>query len=86
MGIICLKCGSTNTISREPGKMWCRDCGREWTPYKHRGKKMKIVGDGILTTRRKVIPGAKTRVIGDDIITRKRRIKKTKVKRNIFGF
>ena len=80
MGRKCTKCKSTNTSSPEPGEMWCKSCGHSWRPYKHRGKKMKMVGDGILTERKRIMPGAKTERIGDDIITKKKRVKKKKKK------
>ena len=87
MGIKCPKCGSTNTIATGVGKMFCRNCSRAWKPYKHRGKKMKTIGDGFITPKRKVMPGAKTKLVGDDFITPKKRVKKKrKKKENIFGF
>lgn len=72
----CPKCEETNTEAYAPRKMFCKSCGHEWTPYKHSGKKMKIVGDGIFTQRKKFMPGAKTKVIGDGLFFPKKRIKK----------
>jgi len=86
MGIKCPKCKKSNTKAISPGKMICDNCSHSWKPYAHRGKKMKVVGDGIITTKRRVMPGSKTRVIGDGIITRKVRVKKVKRKKSLFGF
>ena len=58
--------------------MFCKNCSHQWTPYKHRGAKMKVVGDGIIYPKRKIIPKAKTKVVGDGILTPKRRVKKNK--------
>lgn len=84
MGTKCPKCKSTNTEAEQPGVMYCNNCSHSWKPYKHRGKKMKTVGDGILTTRKKVMPGAKTERIGDGILFPKKRVKKTRRKRGFF--
>jgi len=87
MRIKCPKCKSSNTTSPESGNMHCRDCSYSWKPYKHRGKKMKTVGDGFITSKKKVMPGAKTEVIGDGIIFPKKRVKKSKKRQeNLFGF
>lgn len=82
--VSCPKCKSSNTVSYEPGKMHCRSCSHSWKPYKHRGKKMKMVGDGILTERKRVMPGAKTERVGDGFIFEKKRVKKKK-RTNFFG-
>ncbi|VVB74689.1 Uncharacterised protein [Candidatus Tiddalikarchaeum anstoanum] len=81
MGIKCPKCKSTNTEKESPGVMSCKDCSHSWKPYKHRGKKFRTSGDGILTPIRKVMPGAKTRTIGDGILYPKKRVKKARKKK-----
>ena len=87
MGIKCPDCGSTNTESSEPGKMWCKNCGKEWKPYKHRGKKMRYEGEGIVYPRRKIMPGSKTKIVGSKILGNERRVKKVKQKEfNVFDF
>ncbi len=86
MGIKCPKCSSIDTVSIEVGTMHCKDCAHSWRPYKHRGKKMKVVGDGILTTRKRVMPGSKTETIGDGFFFAKKRVKKTKKDKGIWGF
>lgn len=78
MGIKCPKCKSNDTKASSPGKMFCYNCSNSWKPYKHLNKKMKYVGDGVFTERKRVIPGAKTETIGDGIFTKKRRVKKVK--------
>jgi hypothetical protein len=86
MGIKCPKCNHSDTRSSEPGRMHCHYCGHSWKPYKHRGKRIKVIGDGILYPIRRVIPGAKTKVIGDGIIFPKKRVKKVRSRRtSIFG-
>ena len=81
MGIKCPKCKSTNTKADYPGKMVCYNCSHSWKPYKHRGKKTKIIGDGILTPRKRIVPGAKTTKVGDGILTPIKRVKKSSLKR-----
>ena len=75
MRIKCPKCKSTNTISDVPKKMHCKNCSHVWTPYKHRGKKFKTVGNGITSSVRKTMPGVKTMVVGGNGITHPIRIK-----------
>jgi len=84
MGIKCPKCNSVDTASVEVEKMHCKNCAYSWKPYKHRGKKMKMIGDGLLTTRRKIMPGSKTRVVGDGILFPKKRVKKVRRKKESF--
>lgn len=79
----CPRCGSLKTEASAPRKMFCKECGHEWIPYKHSGKKMKIVGDGILSPRKRIMPGAKTRTIGDGILLPKKRV--NKVRKNPFN-
>lgn len=79
MGIKCPKCKSTDTTSTDVGRMHCRNCAHSWKPYKHRGKKMKVVGDGITTRIKTVMPGSKTETIGDGIIFPIKRVKKSKI-------
>ena len=83
--IKCPRCKSANTISTEVGKMYCINCAHSWKPYKHRGKRMKVVGDGILTAKKRVMPGSKSETIGDGILFAKKRVRKTR-KNNIGGF
>ena len=85
MGIECPRCGSIKTVAKATGKMFCENCAYSWRPYKHRGKKMKPIGDGIIYPKRRVMPGAKTTTVGDGIIWPKKRVKKTRRKRSIFG-
>lgn len=80
-------CGSFNTyFSEDLDKMRCRDCGHKWKPYKHRGKKMKVVGDGFLFTRKRIMPGSKTMSVGDGILADKKRVKIRKRGKSIFDF
>ena len=86
MGIKCPKCKSINT-ERNNFEMICNNCAHSWKPYKHRGKKMKRIGDGIVFPKKRIMPGAKTKTIGDGILFPKKRIKKTKKKkRDIWSF
>ena len=78
MGIKCPKCKSTNTEASGPGRMLCNACAYSWKPYKHRGKKMVNVGDGIFSSRRKAMPGSKTEIVGDNVFGKKRVKKKRK--------
>ena len=77
----CPRCKSLKTEAFAPRKMFCKECGHEWIPYKHSGKKMKTIGDGFLISKKKIMPGAKTKSIGDGIFFEKKRVKKTKVKK-----
>jgi transposase-like protein len=87
MGKKCPRCKSSNTEASAPKKMFCKDCGHEWTPYKHSGKKMKLIGDGFITSRKRIMPGARTRTVGDGILFAKKRVKKIrKRKTNLLGF
>jgi len=87
MGKKCPRCKSTNTYAHAPREMYCENCGHEWKPYKHSGKKMKVIGDGVVYPRKRVMPGAKTRTIGDGILFPKRRVKKTRRKeRSMWDF
>ncbi|MBN2331288.1 MAG: hypothetical protein JXC85_05735 [Candidatus Aenigmarchaeota archaeon] len=85
MGIKCPRCKSSQTQASEPGKMFCRSCSYSWKPYKHRGKKMRTIGDGLIFPRKKVMPGARTQTIGDGLIFPKKRVKKPK-KKDTFWF
>ncbi len=84
MGIKCPRCGGKETHATAPGRMLCDDCSKSWKPSPHLGKKMKNVGDGILSPRRKVMRGAKTEKVGNAAWGFKR-VKKTRKKTGFFG-
>ena len=76
MGKKCPKCGSSDTFASGPNKMLCNFCAHSWRPYKHAGKKMKVVGDGIISERKRIMPGAKTERVGDSFVFPKKSKKK----------
>jgi len=86
MGIKCPRCKSSNTEAYKPNVMLCKNCSYSWKPKSSVGKKMEIVGDGILTPVRKVLKGAKTEARGGDgSIYPPSRVPKGKYDDDIFG-